>query len=125
MRLKLLTISLITPLLLLPAALPLAAQSPKDKVCEQVSQIDPDCQTGGDRIFGPDGLIEDIINVLTFVIGVVAVIIIIVAGLMYVLSGGDPNNTKRAKDAIIYSVVGLIVAVMARLIVNFVISRIG
>lgn len=125
MKLKNIILSIILPLALVATPLAVTAQSPKDKVCEQVSQIDPDCATGGDKIFGPGGLVEDVIGVLTFVIGIIAVIIIIVAGLMYTVSGGDPNNTKRAKDAIIYSAVGLIIAIMARLLVNFIISRIG
>lgn len=66
--------------------------------------------------------IKNIINVLLYVIGSVAVIMIVVGGLRYVLSGGDSSSTKGAKDTILYAVVGLVVAIFAYAIVNFVIT---
>lgn len=66
--------------------------------------------------------IKNIINVLLYIIGSVAVIMIVIGGLRYVLSGGDSSSTKGAKDTILYSVVGLVVAIFAYAIVNFVIS---
>lgn len=66
--------------------------------------------------------IKNIINVLLYVIGSVAVIMIVIGGLRYVLSGGDSSSTKGAKDTILYAVVGLVVAIFAYAIVNFVIT---
>jgi hypothetical protein len=67
--------------------------------------------------------INNIINILLFVIGAIAVIMIIVGGLRYVISGGDTGSTKAARDTILYAVIGLVIAIMAYAIVNFVLVR--
>lgn len=73
----------------------------------------------------PNQLIRDIISTLLFVLGVISVIMIIVGGIRYALSGGDSGQTKSAKDTILYAVIGLVVALLSYAIVNFVIFRIG
>ena len=67
--------------------------------------------------------IKTTINVLLYIVGIAAVIVIIVGGLRYVLSGGDPKNTAAAKDTIMYAAIGLAVSVLAYGIVNFVLSQ--
>jgi len=66
--------------------------------------------------------VKIIVNTLLFVLGAVAVLVLIIAGIMYVVSGGDAASVKKAKDMILYAVVGIVVAVLAYAIVNFVIS---
>lgn len=68
-------------------------------------------------------VIQTIVNILLFIIGLAAVIMIVIGGLRYVLSGGDSNATKGAKDTVLYAVIGLVVAIMAYAIVNFVVGR--
>lgn len=70
----------------------------------------------------PDA-IRTTINVLLYIVGIAAVIVIIVGGLRYVLSGGDPKNTAAAKDTIMYAAIGLAVSLLAYGIVNFVLSQ--
>lgn len=84
-----------------------------------------DSQSNENPIYGPTGIIATIVNILSIIIGVAAVIIIIIAGIQYMLSTGDPSKVNNAKNAIIYAVVGLIIAVSSQIIVRFVISRIG
>lgn len=60
------------------------------------------------------------VNALSYIIGAVSVIMILVGALRYVLSGGNPQSTKEAKDTILYAVVGLIIALSAYAIVNYV-----
>ena len=67
--------------------------------------------------------IHNIVNVLLIIVGIAAVIMIIVGGLRYVFSAGDANNTKGAKDTILYAAIGLVVAILAYAIVNFVLTR--
>jgi hypothetical protein len=71
------------------------------------------------------GYIKAIINVLLSLVGVVSVIMIIYGGFRYALSGGDENSVKAAKDTILYAVIGLIVAILAFVIVNFVLGIFG
>ncbi len=68
-------------------------------------------------------IIKTIVNILLFVIGAVAVIMIVVGGIKYVTSNGDSSAVTNAKNTIFYAVIGLIVAVMAYAIVNFVVTQ--
>jgi len=78
--------------------------------------------TGG--LFGPDSIWNRILNTITFVIGAIAVLMIIIGALRYALSAGDQGAITGAKNTIIYSLIALIVAVMANAIVNFVLTAI-
>jgi hypothetical protein len=68
--------------------------------------------------------IRDIINVVLFAAGIIAVIMIIIGGIQYSTSQGDGQKTKRAKDIIMYAIIGLIVTLLAFAIVNFVLDGI-
>ena len=70
-------------------------------------------------------LVNNIINTLLFITGMVAVIMIVIGGLRYVTSNGDSNQASQAKNTILYAVIGLVVAIMAYAIVNFVITSLG
>ena len=67
-------------------------------------------------------IIKTIVNVLIFIVATLAVIMIIVGALRYVASAGNAASVKGAKDTILYSVVGLVIAILAYAIVNFVIK---
>lgn len=69
---------------------------------------------------GPNSLIKTVSNVLLFVLGAIAVIMIIIGGIRYVISNGDSSQITSAKNTIMYSVIGLIVALLAYAIVNFI-----
>jgi glucose uptake protein GlcU len=66
---------------------------------------------------------KKIINTMLYVLGIIAVIMIVVSGIRYTTSAGDASKVKAAKDTLTYSVVGLVVAIFAFAIVNFVITR--
>lgn len=68
------------------------------------------------------GIIKNIVNVLLFLVGVLSVIMLIMGGIRYTTSGGNPEQIKAAKNTIMYAVVGIIVAIAAYAIVNFVIT---
>lgn len=68
-------------------------------------------------------LIQNVINLLLMIIGIIAVIMIIIGGIRYVTSGGDAGQTKMAKDTILYAIVGLVVAIMSYALVNWVIGQ--
>jgi len=61
------------------------------------------------------------VNILLYLVGVLAIIMIIYGGVRYVTSAGNSNQVSSAKNVILYALVGLVVAVLAYAIVNFVI----
>lgn len=67
---------------------------------------------------------QTIINVLVSAVGIVAVAVIVIGGILYVTSTGDAAKAKRAQNTILYGVVGLVVAVLAYAIVNFVLKSV-
>lgn len=71
------------------------------------------------------GTIRTIVNVLLFIVGAAAVIMLIVGGLKYVTSNGDQQAVKSAKDTILYAIIGVVVAFLAYAIVNFIISQLS
>ena len=77
----------------------------------------------GKSIDGDKGLIKTVVNVLLWAVGILSVIMIIFSGFRYITSAGDASKTKSAQSTLIYSVVGLIVAIMAYAIVNMVTNR--
>ena len=82
---------------------------------------------GGNTTQGKDDLmtrVKSIINVVLGIVGVVAVVVIIVAGVYFILSQGDAAKIARARNTILYGVVGLLVALLAFAIVNFVFSSV-
>lgn len=68
--------------------------------------------------------VTSIINAVIAVLGIVAVVVIIVGGIGYMTSSGDAGKVKKAKDTILYGVIGLVIVVLAFAIVNFVILNI-
>lgn len=74
----------------------------------------------GKSIGGPDGVIQSAVNILLWVVGILAVVMIIWSGLRYIWSNGDSSKITSAKNTLIYSIVGLVVAILAYAIVNFV-----
>jgi hypothetical protein len=97
-------------------ALPAYAQSPLDDVCATNSDS-PVCQRSGET---SNSFVLNLTNTLLFIVGILAVLGIIIGGIYYVTSGGDSSSVTKAKNTILYSVIGLIVSVLAFAIVRFV-----
>ncbi|MBQ3326036.1 hypothetical protein IJG79_02750 [Candidatus Saccharibacteria bacterium] len=70
------------------------------------------------------GSMNTIINVVLGLIGFVAVVVIILGGVTYITSSGDTAKVTKAKNTILYGVIGLVIALLAFAIVNFVLSSI-
>lgn len=73
-------------------------------------------------LFGASGIFTTISNVMLFIVGAISVIMVIIGGLRYVISGGNSSNITAAKNTILYAIVGLIIAIMAYAIINFVLE---
>lgn len=97
-----------------------AATSTKQEVCEAIgSKADCTGNKGGNLT----SIVKLIINVLSLTVGIVAVIMIIVAGFKYITSGGDTNKVTSAKNALVYAIVGLIIVALAQFIVRVVLKQ--
>jgi hypothetical protein len=79
---------------------------------------------GCDKDLLNGGIFTNAIYVIITIIGAISVLMIVIGGLRYVLSGGDSAGTKSAKETITYALVGLILAMLAGAIVRFVIGAI-
>jgi len=73
-------------------------------------------------LLGDGGALTTIVNALLFIIGFLSVIMLIFGGLRYIISGGNAAAVTTAKNTILYAIVGLIIAIFAYAIVNFVIG---
>jgi len=74
-------------------------------------------------LFGDGSIFTTIVNILLFIIGAVSVIMLIIGGIKYTVSGGDSGQVTSAKNTILYAVIGLVVAFLAFAIVNWVLGR--
>jgi hypothetical protein len=85
-----------------------------------------DCAKGNkvaDNLAGQGGIFQTIVNILLFLVGAVAVIMLVIGGLRYVTSNGDQNAVTGAKNTIMYAIIGIVVAFLAYAAVNFVITQ--
>ena len=77
------------------------------------------------ELFGSGSIFNTVTNTLIFIVGAVSVIVLIIAGLRYVLSAGNASAVTAAKDTILYAVIGIVVALLSYALVNFVLTRLG
>lgn len=71
-----------------------------------------------------ESIIKTIVNILLYLIGIIAVIMLIIGGIRYAVSGGDQAAVTAAKNTILYAIIGLVVAIFAYAIVNWVLTSI-
>lgn len=62
-------------------------------------------------------LVQTVLGIAFGIIGALSFLIIVIAGMRYMLAQGDPNSTVQAKNTIIYALVGLVIAITAESIV--------
>ena len=78
--------------------------------------------TGSEAKFGTT--LKAVLNILSIVAGVIAVIMIIIAGIRFVTSQGDGNSAASARNTLIYAVVGVVIIAVAQFIVFVVVGRV-
>ena len=71
-----------------------------------------------------DDVFKNVVNILLFIIGAVSVIMLIYGGIRYTTSGGNANSVTAAKNTIMYSIIGLVVAILAFAVVQFVVNQV-
>ena len=80
------------------------------------------CDGCPENLFGDTGVFKQVTNIVLYIVGVIAVIMLIIGGIKYVVSGGDAKKVTDAKNTVLYAIIGLIIAFLAFAIVNFVIT---
>ena len=106
--------------MLLTAPAVQVSASAKSDICEGIALTGGKCDAGGQAPL--NNTISKLINILSAVVGFVAVIMIIVAGFKYITSNGDANGIASAKNTVIYAIVGLLLVAMSQVIVRFVLN---
>jgi hypothetical protein len=132
MKFKFLLLLLITTILCLTSfgSRTYAADSGSilNKAC-QSAKDNPTCNQAAKQTASPNKnpvtkTINTATNILALAAGVIAVVMIIISGLSFVTSGGDPNRVKNARSTLIFSVVGLAIVALAWVIVRFITDRV-
>ena len=80
------------------------------------------CDGCPENLFGDNGVFRQVTNIVLYIVGVIAVIMLIIGGIKYVVSGGDAKKVVDAKNTVLYAIIGLIICFLAFAIVNFVIT---
>lgn len=112
---------LITPLLV---AVPVSAQvNPFEPVCDERTSDAGVCVTdGSDPLTGNDGVFYRVVLMLGWVVGFVAVLMILIAAIKYITANGDAAAVKSARDTIIYAMIGVAIFASSQIIVRFILS---
>ena len=109
-------------------ALVLTPVLPASAVC---NVDDPKLSTGVDcaqptgaatSLFGSNSIFTTVVNILLFIIGIVAVVMLIIGGIRYTMSGGEAKAVESAKNTILYAIIGIVVAFLAYAVVNWVLT---
>ena len=105
----------------------LLVSSPVSAACDMSNlsvQSGADCAQGNGQptnLFAGEGSVFGrVTSILLFIVGAIAVIMLIIGGIRYVVSGGDQNQVTAAKNTILYAIIGIVVAVLAYAAVRFV-----
>ena len=106
---------------------PVSAFTCPEKTVRQGDPVSALSECHVEKTEGEKSLMSNVnmlINVFTSVMGFLAVAMIIYGGFMLLTAQGDPARIKRGKDVVLYSVIGLILVMLAYAIVNFVMTNV-
>lgn len=107
-------------------ALPVGAATAEESLCTGAggTYVNGVCNAQGTQKVGSVGdLLSNVTNIVLFITGAIAVIMIIVGGIRYVVSGGDGKAATDARNTVVYAVVGLIIAFLSWGAIQFVIRQ--
>ena len=104
---------------------PVSAFTCPDKTVRVGESVSALSECNVEKTEGDKSLMSNVamlINVFASVMGFLAVGMIIYGGFMLLTAQGDPAKIKRGKDVVIYSIIGVILVMLAYAIVNFVMN---
>lgn len=104
---------------------PVLADDPTELICDANSPDTAVCAgRSGPTVNNPiNVVIANVIQVIILVAGFAAVIVIMVSGFRYITSSGNPETTNSAKNGILFAIIGLVIAMVAQVIVSFVLRQ--
>ena len=92
-------------------------------ICSNGNENSVYCKNKGSGETQVNGIIKTIVEVLLTAVGAISIIMIVIGGIMFALSSGDAQKAAKARNTVLYAVIGLIVSIFASAIVNFVFNR--
>lgn len=113
---------IVLPMLIMVLAVVVLASSSVSALTLQEGAEAARCDGCPADLFGDNGVFKKITNTILYIVGIIAVIMLIIGGIRYVTSGGDAKKVTDAKNTVLYAIIGLVIAFLAFAIVNFVIS---
>jgi len=124
MLIALLAVFGLTFMAAMPAVVSAQTDASQESLCQGVLlDSDGSCSDIVDSDAEVQGLAEKVIDIFSLIVGIVSVVVIIFAGLRYIVSGGESGNVTNARNTILYAVVGLVIVIFAQTIVKFVVSK--
>lgn len=96
------------------------ASASRDYACDGLNTVDgaQSCDASSGKL---DGIVSAAVNIISFIAGIAAVIMVVVAGFKYITSGGDATKVGSAKNSLIYALIGVAIVVLAQILVHFVV----
>jgi hypothetical protein len=95
-----------------------------NEACSGGAGDSPMCQDSGTEVYGEQGVLTRIAQLIIQIVGAASIIMIIVGGFKYVVSNGDQGKVASAKSTVIYALIGLVVAVLSQAIILLVLRRV-
>jgi hypothetical protein len=102
-----------------------SAQSASESVCKGIGVLTESGECDESSSSGPsvNSIIRTTITILSFLIGIISVIMIMVGAFKYITSGGDSGKVTSAKNTIVYALIGLVIAALAQVLVRYVLTQ--
>jgi hypothetical protein len=81
--------------------------------------------TGLPTVNASSSELQAVLQIVFGIITAVTVLVIVISGLRFVLSQGNPENVTKARETIIYALVGLVISLTAEILVSFVLFKLS
>lgn len=116
-------VSALTLLCLAVSGTVMAQQAPLDPVCQGAGTASNVCSKDNNTtLTGSNGVIVKVARLLAYGTGAASVIMIMIGGVKYIISTGDPTQINGAKNTILYALIGLVVSVFAPFVIGYALS---
>lgn len=99
----------------------IVSSASQDAACAGLKEID-NAQGCGTKGAGVDNIVAAAVTILSFVAGIAAIIMVVIAGFKYITSNGDAGKVSSAKTTLIYALIGIGIAAIAQVLVHFAVN---